>query len=184
MERTFSLWVKPRGTIAEELRDIIARLAKHYHGPIFLPHVTVLGSIPNLTVEEAKKKSAELAKKLRPYTLTTERLSTGKEFHRCIVIRMKRTEQVAMAFQAARAMFQHTDCEEYMPHLSIFYGNISEEEKTAAMEEVSLEMGKSFTVDTLLLVDTAGTPEAWKQITEFGFGQGSVYPLLPATDLL
>lgn len=169
-QQTFSIWVMPQGKIAEELRLIIARLAKCYLGPVFPPHVTVLGRIPNVSEKDAIEKSGELAKKLRPYALTFDRLATDKEFYRCLYVRMKRTEHALMAFQAARMLFHFTDREEYVPHLSLFYGSVTEAEKDAAMRDVTLEMGASFAVDTLILVDTSGKPEAWKQIGEFGFG--------------
>jgi 2'-5' RNA ligase len=165
----FSIFVKPKGALQAHLREVIRSLAQKYGGPVFEPHVTVLADIPHLTIEEAKSKTLTLAEKLQPYTMHFQDVSRGAEYFRCVFLKIQATEGVLSAFEEARKIFGYTDREEHMPHLSLFYGTIPEDQKRMMQNDVqqSVDPQQSFLADTLSLYDMSGTPEEWRKVASF-----------------
>jgi len=153
----------PQGILAEELQTIICGLAQKYDGKIFPPHVTILGAVPG-SKSEAIKKTKLLAERINPCTLMCDQLATGDESYRSFFIRMKKTEEVLSMFEEARMISNHTDFADHMPHLSLYYGECSPEQKETMRSELNISLQQSFVVDALYLYDTSGDPQDWKPV--------------------
>lgn len=165
--RLYALWVMPKGPLAVTLQTMITHLARTYDGPVFEPHVTVLGGIPNLTEKEAIEKTSLLATKLTPYEVRFDRIGMFDEYHRALFIRMKEDEKTDEAFLRAERMFHHTDYPRYLPHLSLFYGNHPVEKKNQMIADVTIDPGQSFVADTLHLYSYTTGIESLKRIASF-----------------
>ena len=72
------------------------------------------------------------------------------------------------ANKVARNTFKMEDTE-YMPHLSLMYGNVSTDKKKKIISEINREFNLSFEVKSIHLVSTDGEPEEWYRIKEFPF---------------
>lgn len=168
---TYSIWAVPSSDLAKELQAVIDQLSASYGGPVFTPHVTVLGSIPHLSDAEAKKKMKQLSEELRPYTLEFEKIDMLPEFYRAIFVHMKHTPAAIGAFRAAQKIFGYTDDPEHLCHLCLFYGHQTPTEKQRMMQDIYIDMEQSFPVDVLHLYKKPREALAWEFVESFKLRQ-------------
>ncbi len=166
-KKHYSIWAMPTGHLAEELQDCISDLALEYGGPVFPPHVTILGGIPSMTEEEIKQKTKLLTETLHSYDVHFDELGSLDQFFRCIFIKMKNTPDVLHVFEEACKIFGYVDYETHMSHLSIFYGNLTESVRLEAMKRIHLHMNRSFRVSALHIFETDSDIAKWRKIAEF-----------------
>ncbi|CAN1847299.1 Cyclic phosphodiesterase [Linum perenne] len=86
-------------------------LRSEYGGPVSQPHITLVGAI-SLTEQEAISKFRSASQGVKAYTATAEEASSHCSGH-----------------------FGYKRSIPYMPHLSLLYGDLTEEEKAAAQEK-------------------------------------------------
>ncbi len=166
-EKLYSIWAMPTGPLAEELQQYIADLAQQYSGPIFPPHVTILGGIPSLAEEEIKQKTKVLADTLHAYDVHFDHVESMDQFFRCVFIKMKNTQGVLHAFEEAGKIFGYIDFEAHMSHLSVLYGNLAELTRAEATKQIHLTMSQSFRVSALHLFETDSDVAKWRKIGEY-----------------
>ncbi|EFN53969.1 hypothetical protein CHLNCDRAFT_135910 [Chlorella variabilis] len=123
--KSYSLWVMPRGPVADKLHGEIRSLSARVPGaPPFLPHVTLLGGIHTTEAD--------------PYRISFARAACGAIFHQCVYLLCETqpdTMQARAAGAAARAAFGQDPAAAYMPHLSLLYSDISELERQGIAAE-------------------------------------------------
>ena len=54
---SYHLWLKPSGTIYDALSEMIEELAHTLGGPVFAPHVTLLGSLVGTEEQHHRRKT-------------------------------------------------------------------------------------------------------------------------------
>ncbi|CAN1847295.1 Cyclic phosphodiesterase [Linum perenne] len=86
-------------------------LRSEFGGPEFQPHVTVVGAV-SLTEQDALNKFKSACEGVKAYTATVVEASSHCSEH-----------------------FGFKNSTPYMPHLSLLYGDLTEEEKAAAQEK-------------------------------------------------
>ena len=124
-----SLWLCPAGASGDAFQSIIQSASSSLDTFCFPPHITLVAAImtsPEDVVERAKI----VASKIAPYDFEFENVSQRNAYFQCVYCKMKRTEDVVNANKIAREVFteRRTD-PEYMPHLSLVYGDFTEEQK-------------------------------------------------------
>lgn len=175
----FSLWAAPAsdGPLRARLSDLIKDFSDRYRTPPFAPHVTVLGGFgepQGLSEEEVMSRCAALCKGLKPYTCRVKELSSGASYFQCVYLLMEKTEEVQHPFTKACAALDVVP-KDYMPHLSLVYGDLATEQKEAAKQLVTsgsndLLPGTSFVVSSLELWRTDGADRlmtTWEKLAEF-----------------
>ena len=166
--RTFtglSLWMCPSGPAEATSRRLIKETARECgtYGD-FLPHVTLAAGIAS---ENTIQKTRELATMIAPYEFEFDGLSGRDAFFQSLYIKLKTTPQVLLANAAARQVFEEKACDpEYMPHLSIVYGDLDNEEKSRIMQELEYKLKEetalnTFTVDNIQIWSTEGDVKDW-----------------------
>ncbi|CAN5764770.1 hypothetical protein BH11PAT2_BH11PAT2_03300 [soil metagenome] len=170
----FHLLLQPEGRMNERLLEIIEQLATEYGGPVFPPHITLLARIPadhHGSVEEISTKAQKLADSLSAFTVTLGHGSAENTYFRSIYLHIKEQTQMRGLHAQALEIFSMTDESPYLPHLSLLYGNYSEEQKRKTIESLTLPAEHSFEVKSLHLYQTEGEVRDWKFIKQFSFGE-------------
>ncbi|XP_058188591.1 cyclic phosphodiesterase-like [Rhododendron vialii] len=169
----YSVWAIPPEDVTERLKKLMAGLRLEFDGPEFEPHVTVVGAI-SLTEDDAFDKFRAACQGVRAYTATVERVATGTFFYQCIFLLLHPTPQVLEASSHCTRHFGYKSSTPYMPHLSILYGDLSNEEKKKAQEKTNILdesiNNLSFQISSLALYETDTedmTLKSWKKIAEF-----------------
>jgi 2'-5' RNA ligase len=164
----YSIWLKPTGEVRAELAGIISRLSREYSTPLFEPHVTLIGQL-NGQEEELIAQTRQLAGQVRPFVVQLGEVGYLDTFYRCLFIHVQETEPVMEANAQARKVFHREADDQYMPHLSLLYGNLPPAVKEEIIRRIGRTFHRSFPVDRIHLVSTQGETKDWYQLGEFVF---------------
>jgi len=106
-----------------------------------------------------------------------DRVDFGRVFHQTVYIKVKKSKALLEAFDKARESFQLSPETEYMPHLSLIYSDINENERQvlAEKEQNALFEGEAplqnfFMCETVQLWYTPAedkTLTSWEMVREY-----------------
>ncbi|KAM0071513.1 putative cyclic phosphodiesterase, 2',3'-cyclic-nucleotide 3'-phosphodiesterase [Helianthus debilis subsp. tardiflorus] len=171
-EDVYSVWALPPEHVSERVKKLMVALRSEFGGPEFEPHVTVVGAI-RLTEDDARDKLNKASEGLKVYNATVEKVATGTFFYQCVFLLLHPTTQVMETGEHCWAHFGYKSPTPYMPHLSILYADLTEEEKKRAQEKAnaldeSIET-LSFPITRLALYKTDTedkTLKSWEKVAE------------------
>ena len=165
----YSVWLMPEDEIYAKLNSTIRQLSKPYSTPEFEPHVTVIGT---LTGDEQTliEKMEDLAGIMTPFPIKLMDLDFLNEYFRCLFIRIEQTAAVMGANTRARTIFDQSRSADYMPHLSLMYGDIDTGVKKAIISTIGKDLRGTFPVNDLHLYSTRGAPEHWYKVHSVHIG--------------
>ena len=146
----------PTADDAAPFADWIERLAETHGGPIFVPHVTLLGEV-------APASDAAIDGVLRsrtPFPVTLVGLADSDARFRCITVTAER-EAPLVELHAALADACGVDGTPYEPHLSLLYAEMRAPERARVRNTVDLPLPRVVTVDAVHLVDTTDEASRW-----------------------
>ena len=168
---TYSLWLEPSGDIAYKLQERIKKLSQENGTPLFSPHVTLLGSL-NSTETELIPLANTLASSISPFELELTKAGYLDTFYQSLFIHVKETGQLRELRNNACRLFDCSDGEDYMPHLSLLYGDLSREKKQLILNIIGREFYIRFPVKSLVLMQTDGKPSQWRKAHAAVFKSG------------
>ncbi|XP_020105371.1 cyclic phosphodiesterase-like [Ananas comosus] len=144
----YSVWALPPEDVRGRLKRLMATLRSEFGGPAFDPHITVVGATrlhPAAAVEMLRSAAAALSPDPSP--------------------------EVVEASAHCCRHFGYQSSTPYMPHLSLLYGDLTDEEKERArrrVEELDKEIrGLSFQISELALYKTDTEDkslESWEKV--------------------
>ncbi|KAH6790271.1 RNA ligase/cyclic nucleotide phosphodiesterase family protein [Perilla frutescens var. frutescens] len=168
----YSVWALPQEELTPRLKKLMDGLRSEFGGPEFEPHVTVVGAI-SLTESEARDRFNKACESLKSYTATVEKVATGTFFYECVFLLLHPTPEVVEASAHCCAHFGFKNSTPYMPHLSLLYGDLTDEEKKSAQEKAySLDESidtLNFQISRLALCKTDTedkTCKSWEKVAE------------------
>ena len=164
----YSIWLIPTGETYQKLAKIISALSEKYSTPNFEPHVTLIGGGDLIgTEEEAVSKTLKLTEALKPFEIKLAKADYFNEYFKCLFIRAEKTKEVIEANDIARKHLNLKPIPDYMPHLSLMYGDINSEIKEKILADLEREFNLSFEVKSIHLFSTTGEVKDWYKIKEF-----------------
>lgn len=156
----------PSGETHQRLARLIFRLSEEYSTPLFEPHITLLGGL-TATEDRLQSLSHQLAARLTAFEVPLTRADYLDEFHRALFVRVAEIEPVMNANRQARDVFGREQGSAYMPHLSLLYGNLSQDLKEEILSKIGREFNTSFPVNRFFLQCTTGDTKDWYRLGEF-----------------
>lgn len=159
---TYSLWLEPSGQIAYKLQERIKSLSEKYGTPLFSPHVTLLGGV-SATETKMIPIANTLVSSVEPFELELTKAGYLDTFYQALFIHVKETNQLTSLRRNACRLFD-IENEEYMPHLSLLYGNLSQKQKEKILNNIGREFYIRFPVEKIVLMQTDGTPDKWRKV--------------------
>lgn len=161
----FSLWMMPPLAVRERLRALIEDLSRRAGTPPFEPHLTLCG-VDNTAEGTAIARVQPLATRLAPLPIRLTEIGTTAEYYRCLFARAEPTPVLAAAYhEACHALSQAPG--DFMPHVSLVYGDLSATDKERLIAVVGRRVEASFTISRLALYDTVGSPPEWRCVADF-----------------
>jgi 2'-5' RNA ligase len=164
----YALWIMPPEGIYRRLKDLIARLGAGYSSPVFEPHITLIGGLKG-PEERLLSKAVELASLLHPFTIDLGHVEYRDEYYRSLFITVGISKELLEAHSSAGRLFERQAGNDFMPHLSLMYGDFDETTKEEVVRQTGRDFNLSFQVESLFLFSTAGIPEEWRNIREIRF---------------
>lgn len=165
----YHLWLVPQGRALRHLQGVVDRLSKAHDGPVFTPHVTLLSG---LSANEGSliEKNRWLAAGLEPFNLDLTVPEVGRTFFQCIYMRVAKNPSLSRIHQAAAKAFA-LPVDDYMPHLSLYYGDVSPERRAIILATVPAKAKCSFSVESIQLIRADGRrPADWHCVDEAPLG--------------
>ncbi len=161
-----SLWLMPNGSIFNKFQKIINNLAEKYNAPKFEPHVTLIASV---TDEDVFEKTEILSKKIKPFNLKIVKASYMFDYYRCVIALAEKSPEIMNAAKKARGLFINYNIREYLPHLSLLYGDFPEKIKKEIVKKLG-DISAEFKVKEINLVTGGDVPEEWNVVKRFKLG--------------
>ncbi|KAH7686305.1 2'3'-cyclic-nucleotide 3'-phosphodiesterase protein [Dioscorea alata] len=128
-EEEFSVWAIPPDDLRNKLKTLMTTLRSEFGGAEFEPHVTVVRAL-RLRPADALRHLLSAASSLNYYSARVSSVSRGS----CVSLLLDPTAEVVNASYHCRAHFGYSNSTPYMPHLSLLYGDLTEEDKEKARE--------------------------------------------------
>ena len=163
MQETYSLWLMPSGSVYNKFENIIKDLADKYKAPKFKPHITLIGGISDKDVFD---KAELLSEKIKPFTIKIVKVSYMFDYYRCVLALAEKSFEIMDAARQARELFKEYNKREYIPHLSLLYGEFSEDIKKKIVYELG-DVKAEFPVKDIKLVTGGDIPEQWTVVKEY-----------------
>lgn len=155
----------PPPAVGDRFRALIAELSRRSGTPAFEPHLTLAG-VEAPTVATACARVAPLAATLAPIPVRLNEIGMTAEYFRCLFIRAALTPALLHAYRNACAALDQPPAE-FMPHLSLIYGELAPAMKTEIAANLSGRFELEFTVERVALYTTAGPPPDWRCVCDF-----------------
>ncbi|KAM5561049.1 cyclic phosphodiesterase [Rosa sericea] len=166
----WAVWAIPPDSICKRVKTVMEALRKEFGGPEVEPHITVAGSIL-FNRSEAIEKFIGACNEINPYVCQVDQLETSKFYFQCVSLVFQTDHQLTQetGLLAGRMYCNSAN----MPHLSLFYGDLTDEEKKRAVEIVkSVDEGLctiSFTIYRMQLYRVNfedKTQKSWEMVSE------------------
>jgi len=138
MENKFSLWLIPDYSTKQHaaLRSIIDRVSRVFNTPAFDPHVTLLGGIEQ-TREVVLRRAKQFADKQRPFEIFLGDIGSKANPMQIFFSEVKKTEELADARVACSDIMIGTRNYQHFPHLSLAYGDLTNEQVEVLKDEIA-----------------------------------------------
>ena len=118
-----SLWLCPTGASMQAYQSIVQTASSSLDTFCFIPHITLVAAMLTSEVDVVERTKI-LATKLKPFEFEFSTLGQRDAYFQCVFAQMKRTPQAVRANEIARDIFPERSSDpEYMPHLSLVYGD-------------------------------------------------------------
>ncbi len=156
----------PPAAVRERFGRLIDALSQRLGTPRFHPHVTLCGT-GDYTEADVRARTAALAARLAPVPIHLTEVGYTEEYFRCLYIKAERSPALLAAHATACAHFGRPAVPDFMPHLSLVYGELSREQKEKIIAEIGRRFDLTFCADAISLCWPAGTPESWRVLGPF-----------------
>ena len=139
-------------------------LSEEYGAPSFEPHITVAGGIEK-PVDLLRETVQEVADQMEPMTLSVTNTDYRDTIYQSLFIHVAPNDALLALRERclSRLKLEHTP---YMPHISLLYKKLQEEEKKHIIDRVGSRFDMVFKPDKLYLVNTSGSPEQWREVMQ------------------
>lgn len=169
MEKRYSLWLMPPPAVRTRFAALIASLSERLGTPRFEPHLTLTGGVYADDVEPLARVAA-LAARRPPVRVRLTAADYTEAYFRCLFVRAELTSDLlALQRAAAEALGQPPDAQ-FMPHLSLVYGDLDTARKEAILDDIGRRFDVEFVADRLALYAPEGAPPLWRSLAEFPLG--------------
>lgn len=165
----YHLFLLPSEELCNTLQSTINVLAQKYDGPIFEPHVTLLARIPKDDEVKLLEKTQQLAGIMKPFEIELGEVGFEDTYFRSLYLKAKANPALDEYHKKALELFGVEEVNTYAPHLSLFYGNISQAMKDEMVSSLSILTNKKFLVDKVYLYRTEGEAQDWVRVSEVVF---------------
>jgi 2'-5' RNA ligase len=162
----YSIWLIPEKNIFDRLQSLILKLSKRYNTPAFDPHVTLAGGLMG-NEEEIIRKTILLADKIYSFNINLSSVLYMDNLQKCLFIEVSGSKELITANENTKNIFKLQKDSEFLPHLSLIYGQLPEQEKKEIVKMIGQDQSNlNFKVNKIHLFLTNGDIESWRKIKE------------------
>lgn len=143
-----SIWLMPEEEDAAFLSAQVRVLAERYGTPVFTPHLTLRGDTP-MAAERLAGMCEQAASEVPAFALPISGIETTAAYFRAFYARF----QLAPALVALKRRLDPEEEGAFVPHISLLYGDLTEDAKAPAAVEHSPGLAaRSISFDRICVV--------------------------------
>lgn len=172
MTARYSIWLMPPSPVRARFARLIDTLSRRLGTPRFDPHVTLCGTA-DLHENDMLARVEGLAARLAPVPIRLTEVGYTDEYFRCLFVVAERSEQLLAAHRVACEAFGKPPAADFMPHLSLVYGELARERKEQIIGEIGRRFDAGFVADGISLCVPAGLPPHWRLLGPFPLTGGA-----------
>ncbi|WP_298849168.1 2'-5' RNA ligase family protein [uncultured Ruegeria sp.] len=166
---TYSVWMVPEEPQLTDLSTRIKSFAHAHNAPTFLPHVTLMG---DLAGDEAELVTilSRISAGFSGHSLTVKGIGAEDLFYKSLYLDLSPTPDLVSKQETLANVLPVSQCpREFLPHISVAYGPIAPEIKTAEAKVLKSLIGTQLCFRHLHLVQSSqNVPiENWKILKSF-----------------
>jgi 2'-5' RNA ligase len=162
-----SFWLMPDGEVGAELQAWIDRLAVRFGTARFPAHVTLVGEAAGTDEQAALEAARRAAEATATFTVRLDGIDGRDEHYRCLFAVAETSKPLLTAHEAlSRALGREPD-PAFLPHLSLVYGTLPEDQKLALRHEAGVDVSLRFDARRLHAWRTGGPVADWREIAAF-----------------
>lgn len=144
-------WLTPAaGPVRDHLAATIGRLADLHNAPRFQPHITLAPAFET-AADAALAVIRSAAVRLSPVEVTFAAIRHEQTYFRSLYLIAEPSAQLAAFHEAARKAWALDTSWSFMPHLSLLYSDISDEEKRSIIDTIGIPLPLAVRFDALEL---------------------------------
>jgi 2'-5' RNA ligase len=162
----YTLWLLPDKETYYHIASLIDELNSVDQKPRFYPHVTLLSGITD-NEEMAIQKSILLSANFNSIHCQLTGIDHLEYFYKCLFFKTSESEALLTIRKSAESLFEHSQINPFIPHISFLYGSLPVFKQQAIVEKLGKDILKSVALTKLQLVQTDLTPEEWKVVKSF-----------------
>lgn len=162
----YSIVIIPHEPIFNQLKKIIDKLALEFNGPLFEPHMTLIGNI-DMDLPQVEQKVKILASQIDKLDLSLGEISFSTTYFQNVFIRVNSTHQLLEININAKKLFGIKN-NVFMPHISLLYGNQDMKKREEAASKVKITP-VSFVVNKFIVLPLNPDPKKWIHVLETPF---------------
>ena len=167
----YHIFLEPENDLRVGIQAVINLLAKNHNGPVFTPHVTLLARILGDSDNEIITLTEQLAKEMKPFSVALTNIETRPAYFQACFLRLEDEKLVTQYHKQAKEVFGVFNSSIYLPHMSLFYGNMTESESAQLLSEIVLPNSSlEFEVSKLHVYRTPGVVGTWVKVAEVPVG--------------
>lgn len=165
----YSLWFIPDEPEATQCTNLIHDLAPKHNGVLFPPHITLVPDIfppTSVSTNEVEVRCEKIINAVLPsstsFTIPFICAATGTVYYRCVYALCEKVPIIMELNKQLQQEFGYNN--DYMPHLSFLYSDISNEEREKICTEIQPKVKdiQKVKIKAIELWDTTGRPPVWK----------------------
>ena len=164
----FSLWLRPAQNQIDEFTKIISKLSHHYGTTPFPPHITLLSSI-EIDLDSIINICLKITKQYQQFSISLLGLDFTESFYRNLFIRAEANQTLLQLYENFNKQLGIEANKDFMPHLSLLYGNINSASKHKLKTKLDQTCTTSFDCQRLDIYSTNGKIQNWHLIQAFEF---------------
>lgn len=165
-----SLWLVPQQDDASRrLGDWINSLARGFGTPTFRPHLTLLGGLEGPEGEIVRQSTA-LAQALPHLELRLRGIEGSEEHFRCVFATVEPGPELVQARGRALELFGRHREPAFTPHISLMYGRLAAETKSAMLRALGESLVGSLMSRELQVMRTQGPADRWQPLATLALG--------------
>ena len=169
-QQPHSIWLHPTEDVAESLRGDIGRVCKLSGGPLFEPHVTLLGDLSG-PPEKTQFACESVFRQTNAIRVKAIGLASTNRFFMSLFLEL----DMPAALYAARADIAErlsVQPPPFRPHISLAYGYDAQAAPAGILDELNAKnVGRAFCLSAISVVASASTIaiEKWKIMSSQSF---------------
>lgn len=151
-----SIWLMPSAGDRALLADIVDDLARRFGSPLFEPHLTLAGDLPD-PPETYVAMLERLAASCSRFAQPVEDIVVTDAYFRSFYAKFKRSAELDRLKQCCVDDLGG-NLSEFMPHVSLLYGPVPEPGKSEAAAELRRSVtGRAVTFDRVVVTNSSDT---------------------------